>query len=98
MNEKKNLQPLNENDLSNVSGGGRNEHLYIPRHSVGQTVRFAFSHGNTKETIVCYIWLGTIVDIIHEPEGVFYKVEVEEQARQILGSSQLLIFIDNVMD
>ena len=97
MNDKKNLQPLNENDLSDVSGGW-NEQLHAARHSVGQTVRFAFTDGNTRETLVSYTWLGTIVEIIHEPEGVFYKVEVEEQARQILGSSYKIIFIDDVID
>lgn len=97
MNENKNLQPLNETDLSDVSGGS-NEHFHIPRHSVGQVVRFGYTEGSSKETLIFYNLLGTIVEIIHEPEGIFYKVELDEQGKQTLGSSYLTIFIDNVID
>ena len=98
MNENKNLQPLNETDLSDVSGGISNEHFHIPRHSVGQTIHFFHNECDSKETIVHHILTGTIVEIIHEPEGIFYKVELDEQGKQTLGSSYLTIFIDNVMD
>ena len=97
MNENKNLQLLNENDLSGVSGGW-NESLHTARHSIGQTVRFIFTDGDTKETLVSYIWLGTIISIEYEPEGVCYMMEVEEQARQILGSPYKLTSMENVLD
>lgn len=97
MNEKKNLQPLNETDLSDVSGGS-NEHFHIPRHSVGQTIYFSYIEGDSKETLVPHILTGTIAEIIPEPEGIFYRVELDEQGRQVVGSSRTITFIDNVMD
>ena len=98
MNEKKIPQTLNENDLSTVSGGRISEDGRIPRYSIGQMVRFYYTDGCSKETYVNYCWIGKILDIIYDPEGIFYSVELDDQARQVTGRPSLELYFDSVFD
>lgn len=98
MNEKKIPQMLNEKDLSTVSGGRISEDGRIPRYSIGQMVRFYYIDGYSKETHVSYCWIGKVIDIIYDPEGIFYTVELDDQAKQIAGRASLDLYFDSVFD
>lgn len=98
MNEKTNAQLLNENDLSAVSGGSMLDERRHAKYAVGQMVRFYYIHGSAKETFVPYQWIGKIIEVLNEPEGIFYGVELDEQARQIAGCPHLTLYFDCVFD
>lgn len=97
MNEKKNPQLVSEDMLSSVSGGALPEQAFIAEYSVGQRVRFVCLMGDTKESFVPYEWIGTVNAVIQEPEGIFYKLELEEQARQIVGYPYMTLYYENII-
>ena len=94
MSDKKETKMLNENELSAVSGG-TGDGADIDVYAVGQMVSFYYIDGN-KECHTVYNWVGKIVEILHEPEGIFYRLEVDEQARQIIGDTHINLFYDLV--
>lgn len=98
MNENKNLQPLNENDLSDVSGG-LNQTLPVAKHSIGQTVHFSYIDQSFYEPPTHYLWFGRIVDIHIDTVDVHYIVEVVgEEAEKVLRDNILSISMDDVID
>ena len=98
MNEKKNLQPLNENDLSDVSGG-LNQTLPVAKHSIGQTVHFSYIDRPFHGPQTHYLWFGKIVEIYIDPVDVHYIVEVVgEEAEQVLRDNILSISMEDVID
>ena len=90
MNEKQNPQMLNETDLSDVSGG--NNWAYLPydhssSFSIGDKVQFMYyleNHG-------IQFWNGKIIDKTNTDSGVSFTIELDEQARQLTGTSSVSI-------
>lgn len=83
---------LNEQELTQVNGG-RYPGADVPEYSIGQRVRYCHI-SNTDDTYVVHEWTGHIVGYHHEPEGIFYTVEVEESSRHIVGSTYVDLYYD----
>ena len=98
MSEKNKVQILNENELSAVSGGYRfPQEDFDAAYPIGQMVRFGYCHSE-KNDIVYYEWVGKVLEIVPEyPEGFFYKLELDEQGKQIANTSYLLIWYECVL-
>lgn len=98
MSEKNKVQILNENELSAVNGGYHfPQEDFDAAYPIGQMVRFGYIHSEKNDNVY-YEWVGKVLEIVPEyPEGFFYKLELDEQARQIANTSYLLIWYECVL-
>ena len=98
MSEKNKVQILNENELSAVSGGYHfPQEDFAAAYPIGQMVRFGYIHCEKNDNVY-YEWVGKVLEIVPEyPEGFFYKLELDEQGKQIANTSYLLIWYECVL-
>lgn len=87
MNEKQNPQMLNETDLSDVSGGNWISWSPCSAYSIGQMVDFFYSLDNQG----IQFWSGKIIGKTDTESGISYTIELNEQARQIAGTSSVSV-------
>ena len=101
-NEKNNFfMKIDEEVLSQVSGGSMSPEASTARFSVGQTVRFSYFHhefNGSYGSFGTYYFNGKVVEVLQEPDGIRYRLEVDEMAQSTTGQTHLTVGEKNVIE